>query len=65
MRIRHESWWKTLAALVAGAAVLYLVISVVLFVAAAIIHWVLFWFVGALMLFGAVMLARWAWDLRK
>jgi hypothetical protein len=62
---RNEPWWRTLAKLVALGALLYLVISVALFVAAVVIKWVLFWIVGALMLFGAVMMARWAWDLRK
>lgn len=65
MKAKGERWWVTLAKLVALGALLYLVISVALFVAATVIHWVLFWFLGALMLFGAVMLARWAWDLRK
>lgn len=62
---RREPWWRTVAKLVAVAAALYLIISVVLFVAAAVLKWLVFWFLGALFVFGAVMLARWAWDLRR
>lgn len=62
---KNEPWWRTLAKLLALGALLYLVISVVLIVAGWIIHWLLFWFLGALFMFGAVMLARWAWDLRR
>lgn len=61
----REPWWRTLAKLLILGALGYLVGAAVLLWAAVVTGSWLYWLLGSLMLFGAIMVARWAWDIRR
>lgn len=65
MSTKREPWWRTLLRLLWVGVAVYAVTAVVLTWAAIELGGLVTWFGAAAMVFGTVVLARWAWDLWK
>lgn len=65
MRTKREPWYRTLAKLLVGAAVLYFLGAAVLFYWATQTASPLFWLTGALLGLSGGAILRAAWDIRK